>query len=50
MQKRWAEKWSELRTAAAAPAAGIGVMLLSIASFILLLGVVITAVRVVAAS
>lgn len=49
MQKRWAEKWSELRTAAAAPASGIGVMLLSIAAFIVLLAVVMTVVRVVAA-
>ena len=47
MQKRWAEKWAELRTAAAAPASGIGVMLLSIASFIVLLAVVMTVVRVV---
>ena len=47
MQKRWAEKWSELRIAAAAPAAGIGVLLLSIASFIVMLAVVMTVVRVV---
>ena len=47
MRNTWAKKWSELRTAAAAPASGVALLLLSILSFIVLLGVVMTITRVV---
>ena len=48
MRTRWVDIWSELRAAAAAPTQGILLMLLSIASFIMALWVVMAVVRVVA--
>lgn len=48
MERTWPEIWSELRAAAAPPLRGIGLLLLSIVSFIMALWVVMAIVRVIA--
>lgn len=48
MKNRWREIWSEVRTAAAPPLSGIGLMLLSVVCFILSLWVIMAVVRVIA--
>lgn len=48
MRNAWARKWAELRTAAVSPASGVALLLLSIASFLVLLAVVMVVTRVVA--
>lgn len=48
MRNAWAKKWAELRTAAVSPASGVALLLLSIASFLVLLAVVMAVTRVVA--
>lgn len=48
MERTWPEIWSELRTAAAPPLRGIGLLLLAIVSFIMALWAVMAIVRVIA--
>ena len=48
MERTWPEIWSELRTAAAPPLRGIGLLLLAVVRFIMALWVVMAIVRVIA--